>query len=315
MAVLLKHCRETPAPALTVAPALDPRVSGWVDRLLRKSPGERPQTSAEAWEALEEIVLDLEGPRWRRSSALPERGTRVVPGPYTPPSTPSVFETFSPTTPRLPESKPPPTVAPPETTHAPDMAPLEAEAPPRRRRRRPVVVAAVVATLGTATALALAPSHEHTRLRPAATQPVLRADRPQTHLPARPDARLARVLRHSLDVIDGASTAATYRRARRSLTGVSVGPADEADRARLARAMEGAATGRERLAEAALRESPAGYSRAAASIRRAAAALRAAVRAFVATGYAGLRSPRAPRIPPLHVTRTPVRAPPERRRR
>jgi hypothetical protein len=110
-------------------------------------------------------------------------------------------------------------------------------------------------------------------------------------------------------VIDGASTAATYRRARRSLTGVSVGPADEADRARLARAMEGVATGRERLAEAAFRESPAGYSRAAARIRRAAAALRAAVRAFVAAGYAGLRSPRAPRIPPLHVTRTPVRAP------
>ena len=99
MAVLLRHINEAPVPACDVAPDVDPRLSDWISVLMAKDPAARPQTAAEAWDTLEELVLAVAGPRWRRTSALPARGTEQVPGPYTPPPSsalPShpVFETF-----------------------------------------------------------------------------------------------------------------------------------------------------------------------------------------------------------------------------
>ncbi len=74
VAILLRHVKETP-PALTqVAPGTTQAVSDWVARLLEKAPEDRPGSAREAWEALEEIVLDTLGPRWRRTAALPPPG-------------------------------------------------------------------------------------------------------------------------------------------------------------------------------------------------------------------------------------------------
>ena len=81
MAVLLRHVNDVPVPAASVAPGVDVRLSDWIGELLAKDPAQRPRSAAEAWEALEEIVLDLEGPRWRRHSALPAiEGGGEVPG-------------------------------------------------------------------------------------------------------------------------------------------------------------------------------------------------------------------------------------------
>lgn len=84
-AVLLRHICEAHVPAVDASPGVPPAISSWIDRLLRKEPGDRPQSAAEAWEGLEEILLDLMGPRWRRDAPLPEPPGPAVGGPYTPP--------------------------------------------------------------------------------------------------------------------------------------------------------------------------------------------------------------------------------------
>ena len=78
MALLLRKVREAPPEAAGV----DPRIAGWIGALLRTDPGERPQHANEAWQQLEEIVLAIEGPLWRRGARLVspvdlESGTRT----------------------------------------------------------------------------------------------------------------------------------------------------------------------------------------------------------------------------------------------
>jgi hypothetical protein len=61
----------SPSPAPPFAdPPLHKRLSDWVNRLLSTEPERRPQSAAEAWEELEEIVIDLLDPRWRREARL-----------------------------------------------------------------------------------------------------------------------------------------------------------------------------------------------------------------------------------------------------
>jgi serine/threonine protein kinase len=98
MAVLLRHINEVPAPACAVA-NVDPRLSDWISVLMAKDPAARPQCAMDAWETLEELVLAVEGPRWRRGCALPATDDEQIPGPYTPPPSTAVpadpvFETF-----------------------------------------------------------------------------------------------------------------------------------------------------------------------------------------------------------------------------
>ena len=81
MAVLLRHINEAPGPGGLVAPDVDPRLSDWISVLMAKDPAARPQSAAEAWETLEELVLAVAGPRWRRTSALPATRHRTGPGP------------------------------------------------------------------------------------------------------------------------------------------------------------------------------------------------------------------------------------------
>jgi hypothetical protein len=85
MALLLRHINEDPEPAASVDPSVDPRISAWIDELLRKDPRERPPGAAVAWAELEEIAIAIAGPRWRREARLPPAAPGAVPGPYTPP--------------------------------------------------------------------------------------------------------------------------------------------------------------------------------------------------------------------------------------
>jgi hypothetical protein len=66
VAVLWKHVHQAPPPLTKVPPA----VREWVQWLLAKAPAERPQSAAEAWEALEEVAVTELGPYWRRESAV-----------------------------------------------------------------------------------------------------------------------------------------------------------------------------------------------------------------------------------------------------
>ena len=70
MAILLRHVNEPIAPVKSIDPAVDQGVSDWVEALLVKDPKQRTQSAAEAWDELEEIVIGLLGPRWRRAARL-----------------------------------------------------------------------------------------------------------------------------------------------------------------------------------------------------------------------------------------------------
>ena len=70
MAILLRHVNDPPLTLSSVKPAARPRLSEWIERLLDKEPEERQDSAAAAWLALEEIVLDRLGPRWRRTARL-----------------------------------------------------------------------------------------------------------------------------------------------------------------------------------------------------------------------------------------------------
>ena len=67
MGVLYCHVHKPPPP---LPAAVEPQVREWVGWLLEKSPADRPQSAAEAWQALEEIAVAELGPYWRRAAAI-----------------------------------------------------------------------------------------------------------------------------------------------------------------------------------------------------------------------------------------------------
>lgn len=85
VAVLLQHVNDPPPSPLSIDPTLDPELAGWLEWMLKKDPADRPASAREAWEALEEHVIRILGPRWRRSSALPAPGGAPVAPSVSPP--------------------------------------------------------------------------------------------------------------------------------------------------------------------------------------------------------------------------------------
>ena len=77
MAVLMRQVSDPIPPARSLNPEVDQATSDWIERLLVKEPADRVQSAAQAWDQLEEIVLSLAGPRWRRAARLPA----LSPGP------------------------------------------------------------------------------------------------------------------------------------------------------------------------------------------------------------------------------------------
>jgi serine/threonine protein kinase len=70
VAVLYRHVHETVPSVRSVAPDVDEDVARWLEKMLAKAPEDRFQSADEAWVALEDIVLELLGPRWRREARL-----------------------------------------------------------------------------------------------------------------------------------------------------------------------------------------------------------------------------------------------------
>jgi hypothetical protein len=66
IALLLQHISEPPPPLTNV----DPRVAAWVAGMLEKQPQDRPANAIAAWQSLEDVVVDLHGPLWRREAPI-----------------------------------------------------------------------------------------------------------------------------------------------------------------------------------------------------------------------------------------------------
>ncbi len=70
VAVLYRHVHEQIPSVRSVAPEVHEDVAQWLEKMLAKRPEDRFQSADEAWVALEDVVLDLLGPRWRREARL-----------------------------------------------------------------------------------------------------------------------------------------------------------------------------------------------------------------------------------------------------
>ncbi|HWE12536.1 MAG TPA: serine/threonine-protein kinase [Solirubrobacteraceae bacterium] len=132
VAVLYRQVHEPVPPVREIDPEIDERLASWLDKTLAKRPGDRFPTADSAWEALEDIVIELLGPRWRREARLgadpPEPGRH--------PLTPAEFERGS-AEPARPAAAPPAPVTP---TEAPVVAASSANTTilrPGRRHRIP----------------------------------------------------------------------------------------------------------------------------------------------------------------------------------
>ena len=78
MAIMLQHLNEPVPPLGARRPDLDPGVCAWVERMLAKAPEDRPRSAAEACDELDELVMGVAGPRWRRESRLTEAPLAAV---------------------------------------------------------------------------------------------------------------------------------------------------------------------------------------------------------------------------------------------
>jgi hypothetical protein len=154
MAILLRHVNEPIPPVESIDSSVDERISDWIDRLLVKDPKQRTRSAADAWDELEEIVIALRGPRWRREARLAAGSAQLdTPKPLTPAPFESTsadgavaeetsFEAYV-APPPEPEPPPPPEPAVPETV-MPDVVepePYPAVEPRARRSRFPLLVA------------------------------------------------------------------------------------------------------------------------------------------------------------------------------
>ncbi|HEV7805729.1 MAG TPA: serine/threonine-protein kinase [Solirubrobacteraceae bacterium] len=85
LALVWQHVHEPLPDPRSVRPDLDPRLCAWLVQLLEKEPAARPASAATVLVELEEIVLDLLGPRWRRDAPLPApHAASHTPRPLTP---------------------------------------------------------------------------------------------------------------------------------------------------------------------------------------------------------------------------------------
>ena len=68
--LLYAHVHQRPPPLEELVEPGHVAVCGWVQWLLAKDPAARPQSAAEAWDALEEVAVAEMGPYWRRTATI-----------------------------------------------------------------------------------------------------------------------------------------------------------------------------------------------------------------------------------------------------
>ncbi len=147
MVILMRHVNERIPSAVEVRPDVDPKLSEWIDALLVKDPQQRVRHAVDAWESLEDLIVSLLGPLWRRDARLLDdqiavsNAVPLTPAPFesqpsirtpTPASSPAVADEFVTYDPSPAAEAPPVTPpAPPVTPPAPEpMPPAPAPEPP-----------------------------------------------------------------------------------------------------------------------------------------------------------------------------------------
>jgi tRNA A-37 threonylcarbamoyl transferase component Bud32 len=135
MAIVLRQINEPIPPVTEAVPNVDQSVARWIAWLVAKDPARRPQSAREAWDAFEDVLIRLLGPRWRSGAYVRAPVAAPPPTRGQPAADPRLAVTAAPRRPRA--EAPPPAVA------------------PRRRRRRPPFarVGALVAVLAVGGAL------------------------------------------------------------------------------------------------------------------------------------------------------------------
>jgi hypothetical protein len=100
MAVLMRQVSDPIPPARSINPEVDDGISDWIERMVVKDPEKRVRSASEAWEEFEEIIIELVGPRWRRTAPLvvsSQRPADLPAGPHTPPPTAAARPPLMPT--------------------------------------------------------------------------------------------------------------------------------------------------------------------------------------------------------------------------
>jgi hypothetical protein len=171
MAVLYRHVNEQVPPIDKVREGVSPDLSAWLGRLLAKRPTDRFQSAAAAWWELEDLVIELLGPRWRRDARIAGAPPKVS-GSQSTPVTPTITDPPRRERPTAVEPEPAAAREPAAAARAPHDSGPSAAAPPaggltlvrpgRRhagavepelaagatsRRRRPLLLAAVAAAI------------------------------------------------------------------------------------------------------------------------------------------------------------------------
>jgi tRNA A-37 threonylcarbamoyl transferase component Bud32 len=141
VAVLYRHVHEPVPSVQTVAPEVDEGIADWLARMLEKRPEDRYQSADDAWVELEDVVLELLGPRWRRQARLVvDQATQRDGVTLTPAEFPAVDTPDAPPPPPAgaPRDAPPPGGPAPvaETVTGPKAGEPEATVAPRRQAER-----------------------------------------------------------------------------------------------------------------------------------------------------------------------------------
>ena len=167
MVILMRHVNEPIPPAIEINSHIDGELSAWIDRLLVKDPTKRTQTAVGAWDELEEIILQLLGPRWRREARLPEHITALD----TPrPLTPAPFESMRMATPQPMTGGPTQPEQTPGATPTPTPTPAEPAPAYMTFGRAAESVAPAAAAAAGAAAAGVAASEAASAQAPAAAE-------------------------------------------------------------------------------------------------------------------------------------------------
>jgi serine/threonine protein kinase len=175
VALQYRHVHQALPPIQTIAREIDDHVADWLGRMLDKQPERRFPSAQNAWERLDDIAIELVGPRWRRAARLaleqaqsehevwePTRGTGPIPAPASddgsgqsrdnvPPAphpAAKSIEAVSPVATSVRHARRrPPLQAPPPSTHE------RRQTPARPRLLAAVLLACAMATIAVAVAL------------------------------------------------------------------------------------------------------------------------------------------------------------------